>query len=121
MREIRHLTELGAELTERPASIVAIEIDRQNFAAVLAQLRIIHQKFSHARCVAMMDRSLTPVINEACDAALETGAVAAATSPRRLDAILAVGRRHPATAEAPTDECTTWSIQLWASLPWQAE
>jgi len=119
LREIRHLGELEPELAERPTCLAAIEFDRANFADALRRLPIIRQKFSRVRCVALLDRSLAEDFADVRDVVVEAGAAAVAASPRRLDAILALGERHAATAETPAENMPLVA-QVWASLPWQA-
>jgi hypothetical protein len=119
LRELRHLAELDAELTARPAALAAIEIHRGNFANLLSWLPTARERHVHARCVVLLDRSLADNLDAACDALVEAGAQAIATSPRRLDAVVALGTRHAETART-IDENTPLVAQAWASLPWQA-
>ena len=58
LREVRYLAELEAELVDRPTCLAAIEFDRTNFAAALALLPVIRQRFPGVRSVALLDRSL---------------------------------------------------------------
>lgn len=119
LREIRHLEELAAELAKRPACLAAIEFDRTNFAAALALLSVIRKKFPDTRTIALLDRSLASEFAEVGNAAVEAGAAAVAASPRRLDAILALGERHAAT-ERTKGERMPLVARIWATLPWQA-
>ncbi len=119
IRELRHLAELDVELTARPTALAAIEIHRGNFADLLAWLPTARERHVHARCVALLDRSLADNLNATCDALDEAGAPAIATSPRRLDAVVALGTRHAETARI-IGENAPLVAQVWASLPWQA-
>ena len=119
LRELRHLAELDAELDERPAALVAVEVRRGNFAELLAWLPAARRRHCRARFVALVDHSLLDHQCEVGDALVEAGVQASATSPRRLETIVAIGKRHAATAEK-TDESAPLVTQVWASLPWQA-
>jgi hypothetical protein len=119
LREIRHLAELEAELVKRPACLAAVEFDRANFAAALALLPAMRKKFPGARSVALLDRSLASDFAAVRDAVVEAGAAAVAASPRRLDAILALGQRHAATVHTK-DESLPFAARIWTTLPWQA-
>ena len=120
LRELRHLAELDAELAARPTALAAIEIHRGNFADLLAWLPTACERHDRARCVALLDRSLADNLDAACDALVEAGAPAIATSPRRLDAVIALGTRHAETARTIAENAPLMA-QAWASLPWQAE
>jgi hypothetical protein len=119
LRELRHLAELDAELAARPTALAAIEIHRGNFAQLLAWLPAARERHVHARYVALLDRSLADDLDEVCDALVEAGAQAIATSPRRLDAVVALAARHAQTA-GKIDENAPLAAQVWAALPWQA-
>ena len=119
LRELRHLAELDAALTARPTALAAIEVHRGNFAQWLAWLPVARERHVQARCVALVDRSLADDLEEVGDALVEAGAQAIATSPRRLDAVVALGARHAETV-ARIDVNASLAAQVWASLPWQA-
>jgi hypothetical protein len=119
LRELRHLAELDAELDERPGALVAVEVRRGNFAELLAWLPAARRRHCRARYVALVDDSLLDHQSEVGDALVEAGVQAIATSPRRLETIVAIGMRHAATA-GKTDENAPLATQVWASLPWQA-
>jgi len=119
LREIRHLAELERELAERPACLAAIEFDRKNFAAAVALLPMIRKSFPGVRSVALLDRSLSSDFAAVRDAVVEGGVAAVAASPRRLDAILALGQRHAAAAQTK-DNTIPLVARIWATLPWQA-
>lgn len=119
LRELRHLTELDAELAARPTALAAIEVHRGNFAPLLAWLPVARDRHGRARCVALVDRSLADDIDALCDALIEAGAQAIATSPRCLDAVVDLAARHAETA-GKIGENTSLVDRVWASLPWQA-
>ena len=100
LRELRHLAELDAELAERPTALAAIEVHRGNFADLLAWLPASPRaalptpaRSRSARSFALGSRSA-----KSATRCVEAGAQAIATSPRRLDAIVALAVRHAATA-----------------------
>jgi hypothetical protein len=119
LRELRHLSELDADLVARPTALAAIEIHRDNFAELLAWLPTVRERRRHARCIALLDGSLADDLDEVRDALVEAGAQAVATSPRRLAAVIVFGARHAETAEI-VGENAPLVAQVWASLPWQA-
>ncbi len=119
LRELRHLAELDAELAARPRALAAMEVDRGNFAQLLAWLPAARERHVRARYVVLLDRSLADDLEVVCDALVEAGAQATATSPRRLDAVVALGTRHART-NGRIDENASFVDQVRASLPWQA-
>jgi hypothetical protein len=123
LRELRHFIELDAELAARPTAVAAIEVHRGNFANVLCWLPRAREQFAEVRFVALLDRSLvvdkTKESADVGDALLEAGAALVVASPRRLEPILELGRRH-AAAPPKTSENVRLVEQVWASLPWQA-
>jgi hypothetical protein len=119
IRELRHLSELDAELAERPTAVAAIEVHRGNFAELLSWLPNDAERHPRARAVVLVDRTLSEHSAEVCDALVEAGAQAVATSPRRLEAIVACGARHAAIAEK-TGPNASLADRVQASLPWQA-
>jgi hypothetical protein len=118
LRETRRLAELGAELAERPASIAAIEVHRENFATVLDWLPKARQQFTGARFVALTDRSLAEDRLTVADVLMEAGVDALAASPRRLHTVLNLVRQQ-AKSPAIVDESEPLTARVWASLPWQ--
>jgi hypothetical protein len=118
LRELRHLSELDAEISARPA-IVAIEVHRGNFAAVLHWLSRTRVRQQLTRCAALLDRSLASDSESVIGPLLEAGAVAIAPSPRRLDDVLALERFQSEIAGISSPHESVLD-QLRASLPWQA-
>jgi hypothetical protein len=122
LREVRHLAELATELADRPASIVAVDVHRGNFADALTWLADAQHVFPSARSIALCDRSIHSLEIEA--ALREAGAAEVVASPRQLKHLLHFARRH---AESVAEHAATMiesdSISLtaraWASLPWQ--
>jgi hypothetical protein len=133
LREVRSLHEIASELARRPESLVALEVHDRNLSNVLAWLAAAEQQFPQARCLALVDRSLSAggpsvrshsreSVTDVCDALREAGAMDVAESPRRLASALELGRRHAAANVAhdtvPAEE-RSFVEQLWATLPWQ--
>jgi hypothetical protein len=133
LREVRRLGELASELARRPASLVAVEVRDKNLGDVLAWLSAAERQFPWARCVALVDRSLSsenPTVgpdsedslHDVCDTLREAGALEVAESPRRLRPLLELARHHAmATAQhqAIVAENVPFALQVWATLPWQ--
>jgi len=135
LREVRRLAELTAELAQRPASFVAIEIHRNNLGEALEWLAAARQ-YPLTRCVALVDRSLPstvaslapsgPATEREIRAALrEAGALDVAESSRGLHAVLELGRRHAAVVSAAQQAVPGNDLPLedrvWAALPWQPD
>ena len=92
VREVRHLGELAAEVTTRPASIVAIEVHPGNFAEALDWLTQAGRDYPRAGCVVLCDREIkSPIVAVALR---EAGALEVASSPRRLRPLMELGHRH---------------------------
>ena len=113
VRQTRSLDECHEELSAAPASLVVLELAQGNLAAVLARLVDWNRGFPLARAAVVAERTWEPyewLLREA-------GAVDFAASPRRLDSLAGIARRHwrrlPASATDPTE-------RIWSSLPWAA-
>jgi hypothetical protein len=118
IRETRCLTELDSELAVRPNSLAAVEVHRGNLADALTWLSSVRARHCGTRCASLVDRSLAVDLVEVCDVLAEAGVQAIATSPRRLDEVVALGQRH-ALKIAEIDNYLPLAAQAWASLPWQ--
>lgn len=133
IRETRVLDELTTELAGRPASIAAIEIRDGNLDEVLAWIANAQHRFPQARAIALLDRSLTTTrqgvrpseeqsARDVCNALYEAGATEVIESPRRLQPLLELVRRHMNIAsrrEAELAENLPLTDRLWSTLPWQ--
>lgn len=119
LRELRNMAELDAELAFRPHAFVAVEVHRGNFAQLLAWLAKARELHAHATFAILLDRTLSRDIDHFVAVLLETGAQAIATSPRRLEPLIALGLRHERIAGFHVENAS-FTDQLWASLPWQA-
>jgi hypothetical protein len=122
--ETRLLGDLSARVAQRPDGFVAIEVHDRNAADVLAWLSGAVGRYHQARFVALVDHSLSAGRRDLEDTLREAGALEIACSPRHLQAIVELYRRHAAlsnvaaaslAADRPLEE------QVWALLPWQAE
>ena len=118
LRETRRLPELDTELSERPVSIAAIEVHRDNLANVLDWLPKARQRLARTRYVALADRSLAADWDAVADALTEAGVDALSSSPRRLEAVLDLARLQ-AKMPVIVDESEPLTTRVWASLPWQ--
>lgn len=119
IRELRRTAELDGELAERPETIIALEVRRDNFAELVAWLAAARKRHLHARSVALVDRSIDSHVVEVGDVLVEAGAAAVATSPRQLSSVLALARRHAETM-GKSAENSSLLAGTWAALPWQS-
>jgi hypothetical protein len=117
--EIRLLSELDAAIGDRPHAVVAIEVHAGNFAAVLNWLPAARDRHTTASFAALVDGSLGEAADSTVATLFEAGAQAVAASPRRLEAVLALGRKH-GQLSASSGRGSTVLDEVWASLPWQA-
>ena len=132
-REVRSLSELPPELARRPASLVALEVSERNLGDVLTWLAAALRWFPQSRCVALVDQSLssadqsvrsrdTNSQRDIVDALREAGTWEVAESPRRLEPLLEVARRHAISAAKHDEifaENQPFTERMWATLPWQ--
>lgn len=119
MCETRRLVEVDDELDSHPLAIAAIEVRRDHFAELLAWLPAARRRHRQFRCVALLDRAILDESQSVVGVLLEAGVDAYATSPRRLEAVLELGKQHRQTAGyLPRD--ASFADEVWASLPWQA-
>jgi hypothetical protein len=131
--EVRSLAELSNRLDEQPALFALVEVHGGNLADVLVWLTDARTRYGRARFVALLDyrRATSEVAcwsadrtggQDVADALMEAGAVAFADSPRYLQNVLAMARRHESLAAVdirPFDgdqPLLEWARSL---LPWQ--
>lgn len=116
--EIRMLSELDGAIDGRPHTVAAIEVHAVNFAAVLNWLPAARTRHATASFAALIDGSFAGVADGTIAALFEAGAQAVAASSRRLEAVLALGRKHRQLS-ASFSRGSTVLDEVWASLPWQ--
>lgn len=117
--ELRSLSELEEELAARPHAVAAIEIQRGNFGPVLGWLPAARKRHASAVFAALLDGAIAGDADLVAAALLEASAQAVATSPRRLEAVLALAKNQ-ARLSGKSRLRTTALEEVWASLPWQA-
>jgi hypothetical protein len=117
--EIRLLSELDAAIAGRPHAVVAIEVHAGNFAAVLNFLPAARARHTTSSFATLVDSSLAGIADCTVATLFEAGAQAVAASPRRLEGVLALGRKH-GQLSASFSRGSTVLDEVWASLPWQA-
>ncbi len=102
----------AAGLAAAPASLLALELTRENCSEVLALVSDMRREFPLARVLVLADRGM-----EAFEWLLrEAGAVHFTTSPRMLDGLAHLVRSHFSRIPEPPAEFAT---RLWDSLPWR--
>jgi hypothetical protein len=133
--EVRQLGELATRLDTRPDDMALVEVQRANLFDVLEWLAEVGRLYRRARLIALVDRGVWESLEtdpatgrrerqQVVDALRAAGATEVITSPRQLQGILALGRRHASLRAAGLDgppaqmSIAEWA---WASLPWQAE
>lgn len=135
IHEVRLLSDARLVLADAPCSLLAVEVERENLAGVLAELPPLLEQFPGCRAAALLGTSLATTHSGAEDseglshargevarALREAGALEVATSPRGLAEFVALGRRlaarrarHPALAA----QNRSFADEVWAVLPWQ--
>ncbi len=133
--EVRQLGELATRLDARPSDMALVEVQRAHVFEVLEWLAEAGRLYRRARLVALVDRGVWESLDTdsaagrrdrqpMIDVLREAGAAEVVTSPRQLQGILELGRRHASLRAAGFDgPSARMSIAewVWASLPWQAE
>lgn len=111
MVEVRSLEQVGRELDEQPAAIVALEIRADSLVRTAAQFAQWRTRFAAARFVLLAEpelAALEPSLREA-------GALHLVYAARELKATVRLIRRH--LAQVPRPERTLEETIL-ARLPW---
>jgi hypothetical protein len=124
VHEVRSLPELSARVAERPGALALVEVHRINIAETLSWLAEAGLTYPGARFVALVDRHQSDgtAQSDMAGALLAAGAVGVADSPRRLQHVLSVGRRHFASQGRMPDgvsENQSLAEWAWGLLPWQ--
>jgi hypothetical protein len=121
-QQVRTPGELTSRLDEQPFAVVLLELRTTNLAELLEWLAIEVPARSHARFVALIDAAdLDQEQRQAmAEAALAAGAMDLAFSPRHLQHVLLIGRRHAEShAAAPAHTLPGADWDLSCLLPWQ--
>jgi hypothetical protein len=111
--EVRSLEQVGRELAEQSAAIVALEIGLPSLVRMTSQLALWRTRFAAARFVLLADSELAPLDPMLRDA----GAVHIVYATRDLAATVRLIRRH--LARVPQLEMTL-EESIVARLPWPA-
>jgi len=133
--EVRQLSELTTRLDARPDSLAVVEVQRANLSDALVWLAEAGRLYPLARFAALAERELCASVESGpasrpghrqpvIDALREAGAGEVVTSPRQLQGILALGRRHASLRAVRHDSPpadTSIAAWVWQSLPWQDE
>jgi hypothetical protein len=110
--EARSVAESWASLAQAPASLLVVEVMPGNLAALLGRMARREREFPRARVAVVADRRLAGhqwLLREA-------GALTFITSPRRLQGLAELARRHLAAVPEPPAGTPEW---IWATLPWK--
>ena len=132
--EVRSQQELAERLEVRPQSLAFLEFHPSNLGKLLPWLADNSRKFPRANFIALLDGTFgvaasphsnrLPDTHDIADVLLEAGAAEIADSPRRLQHILALARRHAAivgslqSQAAREQSIADWA---WSQLPWRAD
>lgn len=111
LRQTRSLGECVGVLATAPASLLALEVTRENLASLLSVLGDLGHKFPLARALVLADRGWERyqwLFREA-------GAVHFSVSPRESEALARLARRHLGRITPPREDLAT---QIWDALPW---
>jgi hypothetical protein len=124
LRELRTLDELTSQLAQQPA-VAMVEVRRGNLAAVLTWVAEIRSTHVETCCLALLDNVSFDREDrgEVTSALRSAGAVEICDSPRQLQHVLAIARRHAqllqrnVTGPAASESFSDWA---WSLLPWQS-
>jgi hypothetical protein len=109
--QVRGLASCAGELAAAPASLLAVEVTRANFADALAFGSEVGRHYPRAALAFMTDHDLRPLrwlLHEA-------GAACVAVSPRELADFAPFAANH--FARQPQAR-TNFAASVWAELPW---
>jgi len=124
--EVCSLAELEARLEVRPDALGLISVEVSNLRPTLTWLAAADAHFPQARFIALVDCGdfAAECRQEIVDVLLESGCADVAHSPRHLQHLLPVARRHALAArarQAASADNNTSLASDWPVLPWQAE
>jgi len=109
--ETRSLADCWEELTNYPASLIALETTSANLEQVATWIARLGRFFPSARAVVLAQRTLQP----AAPPLREAGAIHFLCTPRKIDSLARLAERHLATApKKPRSP----SEQIRDRLPW---
>ena len=109
--ETRSLDACWDEILASPASIVGVEVTAGTLEQVVPWMCRLRTAFSAVRVIVLGDRGL-----ESCQWLLrEVGAVHAVFSPRDVQGVVRVIRRHLGAAP---DQSASERERVWQRLPW---
>ncbi|MBC8868552.1 MAG: hypothetical protein H8E44_04005 [Planctomycetes bacterium] len=111
VRETRSLAECWRELEQGPASLVALELTRENGEALVRRLLDLSRCFPRARAIVLGRRVLEPFEG----LVREAGAAHVLLSPRGVSGAARLIERH--MAQAPREQLT-FRQSIWSRLPW---
>ncbi len=111
IHQTRSLEECWEALAKWPASLAVLELIAANVEPLVRRLADLDRRFPAARAIVVAARSLAAYEN----LAREAGAIHFETSPRRLDAVAAIWRRHRDAAPRRTMNTPP---RILAGLPW---
>jgi len=112
LRETRSLPECWDALAGHPTSFLVVELTPANAASLLERTARLERDYPFARIAVAAQRSLADwewLVREA-------GAVHFTTSPRALQPLAAMIRRHLGRVRAPA---LPLAERLWRTLPWK--
>ena len=133
LQQVGRLADVSFGLQRQSTSLVAVEVGSHNLGDTLTWLPPTLRRFPRSRCVGLVHPSLrSPQVNllppslaatVQVDIVLrEAGAQYVATSPRHLEEVIDIARRHIAICqldEAKLVAQQNFSAQVWSQLPWQ--
>ncbi len=111
MYETRTAQACRVLVAESPASIVVALWTTSTSAELTALVTDFRREFPAVRTVAVADRSVEPQRWQI----LEAGVAWLCTSPRQLEPVVGIIRRHFAGVPKPSQ---TPEQRIWAGLPW---
>jgi hypothetical protein len=124
--EVRHLRDLSAEIASRPDGYFMIEVDSAKLPDILELLAAAIPRHPRAQFAALLSADFAESTADrklAFEALFESGVDAIAVSPRQIEDVLSVGRRHGELLAANVPQNRQVSLQEWAweLLPWQGK
>jgi hypothetical protein len=113
LRETRGLLAARAALLESPSSLLALETTAANAEGVLRLILEARSNCPASRTIVL----LTSECSELAPIFWEIGALFVARSPRRMDRVVRLIRRHLLRQETEATE-SSFRERVWEQLPW---